>query len=72
VCRRKLGTKGEQAAYLTPIPAGAVVYGTGDTALVRRLPTCWLLRLRLLLVLAAAAAAAAACCAGGRAGACWR
>ncbi len=34
VCRRKIGVKAEMAAYLSPIPAGAVVYGTGDTALV--------------------------------------
>ncbi len=34
VCRRKIGCKSEMAAYLTPIPVGAVVYGTGDTALL--------------------------------------
>jgi hypothetical protein len=36
VCRRKLGDRrGERgAAYLTPVPPGAVVYGTGDAARV--------------------------------------
>lgn len=35
VCRARLGgRKGEPAAYLTPVPPGAVVYGTGDAARV--------------------------------------
>lgn len=35
VCRRLLGgRKGEGAAYLTPVPAGAVVYGTGEAAVI--------------------------------------
>ncbi|KAG2488505.1 hypothetical protein HYH03_013008 [Edaphochlamys debaryana] len=35
VCRRTLGGRqGEGAAYLTPVPAGAVVYGEGETAVV--------------------------------------
>jgi hypothetical protein len=33
VCRGRLGgRKGEAAAYLTPVPPGAVVYGSGETA----------------------------------------
>lgn len=33
VCRQRLGgRKGEPAAYLTPVPPNAVVYGTGDAA----------------------------------------
>lgn len=33
VCRQRLGgRKGEPAAYLTPVPLNAVVYGTGDAA----------------------------------------
>ena len=33
VCRRRLGgRRGEPAAYLTPVPPGAVVYGSGDAA----------------------------------------
>lgn len=35
VCRRKLGSKsGNSAAYMTPVPPDAVVYGSGDSALV--------------------------------------
>eukprot|EP00878_Enallax_costatus_P020136 GHUV01021268.1.p3 GENE.GHUV01021268.1~~GHUV01021268.1.p3 ORF type:complete len:134 (+),score=37.81 GHUV01021268.1:691-1092(+) len=35
VCRKRLGgRKGDPAAYLTPVPPNAVVYGTGDTARV--------------------------------------
>jgi hypothetical protein len=33
VCRHQLGgRRGEGAAYLTPVPPGAVVYGSGDSA----------------------------------------
>ncbi|GBF87634.1 hypothetical protein Rsub_00345 [Raphidocelis subcapitata] len=33
VCRRQLGgRRGEAAAYLTPVPPGAVVYGSGEAA----------------------------------------
>lgn len=33
VCRRRLGgRRGEAAAYLTPIPPDAIVYGMGDAA----------------------------------------
>lgn len=33
VCRKRLGgRKGDPAAYLTPVPPNAVVYGTGDAA----------------------------------------
>jgi hypothetical protein len=35
VCRKRLGgRKGEPAAYLTPVPPNAVVYGSGETARV--------------------------------------
>lgn len=35
VCRTRLGgRKGEPAAYLTPVPPNAVVYGSGDAARV--------------------------------------
>lgn len=32
VCRQQLGgRKGEPAAYLTPVPPGAVIYGSGES-----------------------------------------
>ena len=35
VCRKRLGEKsGDAAACLTPIPAGSVVYGSGDAAII--------------------------------------
>lgn len=35
VCRKRLGgRKGEPAAYLTAVPPGAVVYGSGDSAVI--------------------------------------
>jgi len=35
VCRRTLGvTKGNGASWLTPVPAGSVIYGSGESAVV--------------------------------------
>lgn len=34
VCREALGEGGEAAAYLRPVPPGAVVYGSGDSAVI--------------------------------------
>jgi hypothetical protein len=34
VCRECLGTKGTSAAFLIPVPPGAVVYGSGESATI--------------------------------------
>jgi hypothetical protein len=34
VCRECLGSKGTSAAFLTPVPPGAVVYGSGESATI--------------------------------------
>lgn len=42
VARRRLGgRKGELAAFLTPVPPGAVVYGSGDAAVILTKVRLW-------------------------------
>lgn len=34
VCRERLGAGGHSAAFLSPVPADCVVYGSGDAAVI--------------------------------------